>query len=480
MALLFGGQTLRSPSLDIRLSVLALAGLLCVEGLIGVMLPTLGPATTMMLAAIVISPLALAAKAEHLVIATLVALFFSRLLVLGGAPSILNFAHFPLAIVSFIKLLRIPQDRSDRFLVTALLAFLAVTLFAAVVTSWQALRPFLSWVTLAEPFIFLGLIGSMDVQSKRQIRNVALAIAFLQLPIALLQFATHGVGDHVQGTLIGQGAGHHIMGAICVATGWMLLVANDRQRKLVLLVAGPLLAIGVLADAKQVYGALLVAVAILGVLQLRRSGMKVVASGAAIFGLVFLSAQFYAPLGEVLNKKVGEELLGNKSVQIQRIASEMGVSGVAFGLGPGNGLSRTALSSVPGYANVPATIIGDEPAALAADELSNYDTERVSSAASPFSSWLGIYSDIGIVGLLAYLALIVAVVRYLGRTSAAHRQASYTLLVLAALLGYIFTWLEEPGFTVFLAILLATDVPLRSRAALDAHPPMAAQSTAFD
>jgi hypothetical protein len=220
-----------------------------------------------------------------------------------------------------------------------------------------------------------------------------------------------------------------------------------------------LLVIGILADAKQVYGALIAGVAIVGAIQFRHLGLSLVAPAVVMIAVIFVSAHFYAPMNRVVDASLGEQLFGNKMDQITEVSDAMGLGRSLTGLGAGTGLSRTALSSVPGYGSVPVMIVGDDPAPIADRALANYDAGNVSSAASPFSSWLGIYSDLGVLGIATYLALAVLVIRRLRTASDEHRRLSYTLLAFAAVLGYVFTWLEEPAFTVFIAVLIASGIP---------------------
>ena len=445
-----------------RRSTLGLAALLAVGGggaFVGLLLPMGGSSLAIIFAVMLVAPAAFMLKSEHVVVLALAAMFVSRLLVLGGFPSMVAFAHFPLAIVALIKLMHLPSGRSNRQLLAWLFISLALTLLSAVVTTWEAFRPLLAWVTLTEPFIFFGLVAAMPAESKLRLRKLLIGIAIAQLPLAVMQFAVYGVGDHVQGTLIGQGAGHHIMGAICAATGWLILWANGKRTAAWAVLAIALLVVGILADAKQVYGALIAGMVVVGVIQFRHVGPSLIGPAVVMVAVVFVSAHFYAPMGRVVDTSLGEQLFGNKVDQITEVSEAMGLGRSLTGLGAGNGLSRTALSSVPGYGSVPTLIVGDDPAPIADRALANYDAGRVSSAASPFSSWLGIYSDLGVLGVATYLVLAGLVVYQLRTASAEHRRVSYTLLAFAAVLGYVFTWLEEPAFTVFIAVLIASGIP---------------------
>lgn len=307
---------------------------------------------------------------------------------------------------------------------------------------------------------FFGLVASMDEESKVRLRSFAIWIAVAQIPFALSQFASNGVGDLVQGTLVGQGAGHHIMGAVTAAAGWMLLFTAKRRLGVWAAVGVLLLLIGVLADAKQVYGALIAAVLIAAFFQMR--GRRAVATvpipASILLAIVFASALFHAPMERLLSTQIIARVTDGKVEHSTDVIAELGVDNALLGLGAGNGLSRTSLASVSGYGSVPPLLVGDEPSALAARELGGFDATLTSSVDSPFSSWLGIYTDSGLLGLALYLGLALSVWQALKNSDESHKRSSYMLLVFAALLGFVFTWLEEPVFTVFLAVLLACGV----------------------
>lgn len=92
-----------------------------------------------------------------------------------------------------------------------------------------------------------------------------------------------------------------------------------------------------------------------------------------------------------------------------------------------------------------------------------------SSAWSGVSSWLGLFGDFGIVGLLVYLGLSVYVWRQVRRRKSWGASAAQAVLLTAAMLGAMFSWLEEPGFTLVVA-LIAGLVLTEDTHAHPAHP----------
>src|SRR4051812_21923975 len=91
---------------ETRLAAAATVAVAVVAVLVGGLLAVLGASTTVLLVVLLVAPLAFVIRTELLVQATLVSLFFSHFLVSFGAPSTLTFAHFPLAIVAFLRLIQ--------------------------------------------------------------------------------------------------------------------------------------------------------------------------------------------------------------------------------------------------------------------------------------------------------------------------------------------------------------------------------------
>ena len=73
----------------------------------------------------------------------------------------------------------------------------------------------LSWLLFAEPFLLLyAIMKSSPFVMNKLLQKLALIIPVAQIPFSIYQALHIGIGDSVQGTFAGQGAGHHVMGAI--------------------------------------------------------------------------------------------------------------------------------------------------------------------------------------------------------------------------------------------------------------------------
>ncbi len=70
---------------------------------------------------------------------------------------------------------------------------------------------------------------------------------------------------------------------------------------------------------------------------------------------------------------------------------------------------------------------------------------------SPYFSILSIFTDLGLLGFIVYCALAVETWKLFAVSSPLDRTLGRMLLLMALVLGLIFTWLEEPAYTVLLA-----------------------------
>ncbi len=452
------------PMVVAGVSVLAI-----IVGLAQLVAPIIGPA---MIIGVVTSPLVLVVPLDLQVIGVLVLLVCSRLLLLVGAPSLITYAHFGLLLLMLAGLmlrqviLRVPPAPIPAR-IYRLMAILAIVICtSAAINGWYAFRPILSWLTWIEPFVLFAVVYSLSAPARKRIRLVLVGLAVLQIPFALSQFAQHGGGDDVKGTLIAQGAGHHILGAIGIIGGLILILDRPSHSALQLWrvgLLGMLFSLGLLSDAKQVYGALAIA-ALPFVLPMARTRPTMVITGALlIVGLAFVGPLLDPSFATTFNRKDVERNLTNKFSYVPYIVNHLGPVSTVIGDGPGIGASRIAQLTLPAYGHVPTFLVGSAPAPLA-DHLQQADMKRLkgrtgSSTDSPLNSVISLFTDLGIVGCVVYFALSTAVWRALANYPPFARTIGQTLLLMALILGLVFTWLEEPVYTVYLATTLATLAP---------------------
>jgi hypothetical protein len=152
------------------------------------------------------------------------------------------------------------------------------------------------------------------------------------------------------------------------------------------------------------------------------------------------------------------------------------------GLGGGATATRVAWLSTP--LGVRSFLAGlDLPAAPVASRLaeswvSNPQWVR-SSASSPFSTWGGVFGDLGLLGLLAYATMWWLPWRAsAGRDDRLETRAIILFLVILGLIG---NWMEEPQLMVVAALVVAAgtapaDLTSPIRLSPQRSPPPAADS----
>lgn len=420
--------------------------------------PFLGPGAIMVMIAL---PILLALSTEWLVSLLIVSLICARLLLLFGAPGIVTFAHFGILLVIMLKLIfRLIEPSVDGLRMIRLVTTLGiVVLVSALFGGWHGLRPLLSWMTLAGPFVVYALISDMPEAMRDLFRRLLIGLGLLQIPFVFLQFVQYGIGDNVRGTLINQGAGAHILGFIGIICACMIWIKPGKLHVLDILMALALASLGIWSDAKQGY--LTFAIASLPIILFLVRKRVAYFPIISLFVLILSWAALHLSHGfdQITTSKV-EWYLDLKYSYSSIVMSHLDSASIMFGLGPGNGTSRIAQLTTPGYLNsVPTSLIGTTPASLAnelylADRL-YWGKQTGSSASSPFYSFLGLFTDLGVLGTVTYLLMGVQVWRSLKYLDPLARAIGQTLILTTVILSALFMWLDEPAFMVFLAAALA-------------------------
>jgi hypothetical protein len=380
----------------------------------------------------------------------------------------LNYAHFGLALVAILKLVQHRRSGKGSIVFDAGLVGLTLVVVASIAANGShVLRGALFWMSIIEPFVFLALMGGMEEAPRRRLRTYLFALAAIQLPFVAYQFLLYGTGDKVQGTLMGQGAGHHVLGGIGVIAAVVLIASSRREDPFRLVrwaLALVLFSLGYFSGARQVYFALAFA-AVPVALSLFHRRVLWMLPWLLTLGMVSASIivawgpRLPPALAQYSDVGYAQTIVERKLHRMLNTIREVGWRDSFLGLGPGNGLSRVALTTVPEYGDVPSVIVGTEPARLARKyiiRLSDIPQSGKSSVSSPYASWLGIYTDVGLLGMAMFLVLCAWAWGTLSSARPDARRWGRLLLLLAAVLGALFTWLEEPAFTVYLAVAIGT------------------------
>ena len=122
-----------------------------------------------------------------------------------------------------------------------------------------------------------------------------------------------------------------------------------------------------------------------------------------------------------------------------------------FGLGPGHTVSRLGAWFLQDYdwilepLGATTTSIGIR----SRNFIDSFWLAYSSSMFSPIFGWLGIWGDIGLVGLGAYFYLAYLIWQHFGLDN----SLKITLLSILVM-GFIFTQIEEPGYMLSISLLL--------------------------
>jgi hypothetical protein len=392
---------------------------------------------------------------------------FSRLLVAWDiAPGFINFFHFPLALVAaFFATLssRHKAGYEEKRLILGILFLGILTIVSWIINGGEFFRPILTWLLFSEPFLILyAIVKTTPIGKVRLITRLALGLALVQIPFAFWQAATLGLGDFVQGTLIGQGAGAHVVGAIALmavialSTNWLFGSRNILQALMVL----PLFAIPVLSDAKQTIIAFLPAMAI-PLLGSGKFKIRTLFIGAFLALMLIFAGYLYSPLRMMLNLDLVLAGLGGKILSSRIIVKKMTEFMPTFliGLGPGHSVSRVALAAQEGYIrSLPGDWVEISISPITADILSTtsgFYLFASSSVWSGVSSWLGLFGDLGFLGILVYLWLLWVVWRGFSHSPYIWAYIGRAVLVMGVILGLVFSWLETPEFTLPWALFMS-------------------------
>jgi hypothetical protein len=223
-----------------------------------------------------------------------------------------------------------------------------------------------------------------------------------------------------------------------------------------------LFTVAVLAEAKQIIAAFLPALVLLLFTFIKQRAGRIFIS-LAIFGLAILLLFSRQPETQQITSAITDPTLINRSITakikgFEIIADEMSDKGLGawvVGLGPGNTISRVSLMAYYAVPDSPVKLLGLAPAPLTTKIwVIDYFSSR-SSAYTGISSWLGIFGDWGLTGLVLYIWMFLILWKGLRRTRKWEVVAAKSVLLMTIILGAVYSWLEEPGYMLMAALIIA-------------------------
>jgi hypothetical protein len=389
-----------------------------------------------------------------------------------GLPSFLDFGHFPVVIggLLVLGLKGVTTNDLTRKLGAGLLFLATITLASWVLNGGEPQRPLLMYLVFFEPFLALFvLLACRPIPAVLSaLKLVLLILPAMQLALGIWQYLTiaRGNPDLVEGTFIGQGMGAHISGGValigvlgCIAHAAFL---KNKARLPYVFAAAAFFILPVIADAKQAIVCFIPGLIMIIILSGRVKIQRLIAPALLGSVLLYVAYLSYPPLQMVTNTQLIETGLQGKLTGIRDVMDAMASTpaGWMLGVGPGNSVSRVALltSDAQVKSDSPVARLGLKTAPLTRQLLTDQAMSYISSSSSVWStisSWLGLFGDLGILGFATYLWMCCAVWSAVSRIQTPNAAAARAGMIMAALLGLIYSWLEEPGFTLALTGLMA-------------------------
>lgn len=408
-------------------------------------------------------------KSSILVLLTFASAFFPRVIAAIGFPSVINFVHF--GFITILCGLTLPKTpikiwhQISKKIWFGLLMLIIVIVASALFNSAGFINVILNFLLISEPFVLMLAIISipMSKASIKQFRYWMMLFAFIHLLFIYFQYFilrldAIGGPDAIKGVFLRQGAGHHVGGAIALTAAVYFFVTFKISIWLRTFVALAFTTDIVFSDSKQVVVVFFLALVVLLFTNIKNFGgvLRYLAIVAIVSCLAVWSATilFPGPFRYWGNPEIFNNGLAAKLSVFPIIHSYYySVGNWLLGLGPGHTVGRLG-SLIPDYIQY-LQPLGITSSSITEAIFVENDTNPFSNAitgSSMFSlifSWAGIWGDLGFLGIGAYLYLWFLVWHQLCLDN-----LSRFLLITVLIFGGVFSWMEEPGYMLFIAILI--------------------------
>jgi hypothetical protein len=409
-------------------------------------------------------------KSSSLIILTFVVAFFPRVLAAMKFPSVVNFLHF--ACILLLLGFTLPRIRSRlqvQLSTQLLYGLYAIVLVISASAFWNnagVMNIVLDFLLLSEPFILLlAIVGlRMSDRSIRRFHWVLIGSGLINLLFAYAQYfvlkvQVIGGPDAVKGVFLNQGAGHHVGGAVALTSA----VYMFNQPVIRSLGVRTFLAMAFvpqtfpMSDSKQVVVVFLGSIILLALTKVAKivEVLKyMVLAGLAIGIVYWVIINLFSDLRYWLKLTLLLDSFAAK-FSVFHIINHYFTTPINWllGLGPGHTIGRLGWL-IPDYGQILKPLgVTSTPvtAAIFAENDTNPLTNAVTGS-SMFSltfSWAGIWGDLGLLGVGAYLYLW-----WVTWQKICVDQFSKFLVLNMLMFGGIFSWLEEPGYMLFVISII--------------------------
>lgn len=408
---------------------------------------------------------------SSLLLLTFAVAFFPRILEAMGAPAPINFLHFILLplVCGIIILTSRRQDRRQLAMIKAfmigLLFLFAIATASALLNNAGLINVFLGLMIISEPFIFLVALLSIPFtrEALERFRKWILGFGAIHLTLALgqkvglmtglLRHERMTIEDNVQGVFY-LSSGGHVVGASASLVFGLYYYFNAKAVPLWVRISVLVAVIAqiLFADAKQVILVALVSWVLLilsKITDLKVALQYIIAAillGYAFYWCIYnvdafsayqtwIRPHIYGPNGDATLLKTAPLRI------IPRYYDS--VLNALLGLGPGHTIGRIGGWMIKDYSDLVGPLGATIHPASAAVWKSWEGHYLDSSFFAPLWGWAGIWGDLGLLGLASYISLWV-----ITWTNVCKDDLSYFLVFNILVNGFIFTLMEEPGFTL--------------------------------
>lgn len=414
-----------------------------------------------------------------LIIIAFSSIFYSRIVATTIRFSLLNLLHFavvPLvcAIAIFTTRTKDPKQISLCFsFLGGLFALFGVIIASALWNDAGLINAIVDFMMLGEPFMFLLAFSCipLSIASFNKIRNFLYGSIFINFLLAAAQKPLIDLGrlnagglngtDGCGGVFFVSGAGNYV--AATVSFAFALCFFQQKAVALWIRVAVAAAALWHLlfSDSKQLVLAYGVAWLLLILINSKDIGKTLkLLVGILLIGFVGVWLAQNVEAFSAYTAWARPELYGSdglawyaKFYSIRSIISHYeSPLNWLLGLGPGHTVSRLGAWFLRDYAAIlsplgsTSTPIGQQ----SMDFVAGFWLTSGSSLFSPIFGWAGIWGDLGLLGVGAYLYLGYLVWKWFGLND----TLKLTLLSIFVI-GCIFTQIEEPGYMISMTFLLA-------------------------
>ena len=407
--------------------------------------------------------------------------FFPRIIQTLGIPPIINFLHFGIVPLALIIALFTNRSKNRTQIAISweflfgLLLFLAVITASALFNNAGVINVLLEYFLYGEPYILVLAIVCTPIgrENLEEFKKWFLWFCIINFLLAVLQsllinsgilnisHLTQAPADGVQGVFFWSGAGNSVSATVTLSVAVDYFI-NSKKAPLWLRSLALVAAIYqiVISDSKQMiigfFGAwfLLILTEVKNIIKLLTSLILLVLTGVIFWWCMNNVEAFHAfkMWGDRLEIFApGGEAFDVKTAAI-RIILPYYKSPLhwLFGLGPGHTVGRLGGWLLKDY----WFLLGPLGATIHPVSAKTWEVGLASwlfmnsTFFSPFYGWVGMWGDIGLLGIGGYLYL-----NFVLWSRVCLDRISKLLMLTVFLFGFMFVQTEEPGYMLSLAVL---------------------------